>query len=610
MSTIEINDTSIITSNSALVTDSNKLGILHELARIGGFEDPVPDINTFIDDPYYLGKYLGAGIYPIWREAANKLYPSPYHSPYQEVVLTGGIGLGKTTGAILITLYDVCRVLSLKDPHKHYSLIESTIISFALMNATKGLAGAVLYDQMIEWIENSPYFKSKLAPKGSRSLFIKNIDITMGSRGRDMLGQATLGAIFSEINDMNVVGNQASDNFDTIATRRESRFGRKGEGKEILGHLILDSSSKGNRSFIDSRIEDKKKKGIKDFVVFSYTHWQAKWHIGGYSGKFFQVFAGDTNRDPFIINDENKHLLEHLDQSRIIDVPVEHQEDFHFNIYKALQDLAGVNTFSTFSFLSSAEVIKKVFTRPQIIQQSIIVLDFFDEKQTLDQYLDLKMCMFLCKKPRFIHIDLGLKHDSTGIACSYLEGYTDTVRADPHTGKQVINREPIFVTEWIMEIRCIPGQEVPIYKIKEFILLAKRMGLPIAQVSTDGFQSSNLRQDLKLKGVETELISVDRTKDPYNLLRNAMMEGRHTAPNSEKLIKEIRELEDVGAKYDHPEAGSKDLIDAMCGSVWACSQNINKAGTVIDAAHMVDTLSAALGNSSKNKFEALLGINR
>lgn len=596
-------------SSGGLVTQYGKLATMHSLAKLSGYEEPVPDINTFIDDPYYLGRSLGQGIYPIWRQAAVELFPSPYFSPYQEIVLSGAIGLGKSTAALLITLYDVCRMLSLKNPHQYYNLIESTIISFALMNATKSLAGAVLYDQLIEWIEGSPYFKSKLAPKGSRSLFQKNIDITVGSRGRDMLGQATAGAIFSEINDMNVVGNQAQDNFDTIATRRESRFG--GKGREILGHLILDSSNKGSRSFIEDRIEEKDKKGIKDYKVFSFAHWEAKWHLGHYSGKFFQVYAGDANRDPFIVTDENRDLLATLESNRIVQVPEEHREAFHFNIIKSLRDLAGVSTFSTFSFLSSNAVITQVFDRVSVVTKPIIILDFFDKDQTLDKFIDINLLKFLCNKPRFIHIDLGLKYDSTGIACTYLDGYADTTRYDGLSGKKIVNRDPIFVTEWVMEIRAIPGQEVAIYKIRDFILNAKKAGYPVHTVSTDGFQSSNLRQDLQLQGLNTALISVDRTKDPYYFLRNAMLEGRMHAPNIEKLVKEIRELEELEGKFDHPDTGSKDLTDAVAGSVWSCAQNLQKAGVVVDGADMLRTMDAVFSTGGPNeaRFRAALENN-
>lgn len=530
---------------------------LHTLAKISGYEEKVPSIEQFIYDPYYLGKSLGDGLYPIWVKAAKTLFPTPYHSPVGEVVLSGAIGLGKSTFALLVTMYDICRMLSLKNPQQHYKLVESTIIKYALMNATKHLAQGVLWSQFEDWVNASPYFKSKVfitsSGRRGKTYFIKNVDVGTGSRGSDFLGTATAGAIFSEINDMTVVAGQAEDNLDTIAIRRESRFAPSNQ--EILGHLILDSSNKGNRSFIDARIEDKQKRGIKDYIIFAFSQWEAKWHMGRYSGEFFQVYAGDEYIDPFIVDDTNRERLATLKQNRIIDVPVEHYESFKFNLIKAIRDLAGVSTYSSTSFISSQEILNKAMCQPLFPKKEMIQLDFFDKSQKLIDFIDVDILKHISQAPRYIHVDLGIVSDSTGISCTYFDGFMEVTRKDPFKGEVVTSRAPKFVTEWSMEIRSTPGQEVPIYKIQNFIMDLRSKGYPIKMVSTDGYQSTNLRQNLTLEGVETKLISVDRTKDPYNELRNIILEERIRLPNLPKLKKEIQELEDVGPKFDHPVDG-------------------------------------------------------
>ncbi len=582
--------------------------LVDKIAKMSGYEETVPDIETFIKDPFYLGKVLGDGLYPIWLEASKKLFPNPYAESKEEIILTGGIGLGKSTFALLISFYDLCKVLSLKNPHKYYNLIESTVISIAFMNATKNLASGVLYDQAIEWIENSPYFKSKLAPKPSRTLFVKNIHITVGSRGKDMLGQAIIGAIFSEINSMNVVHGQAEDNFDTISTRRKSRFGKS--GKVINGHLILDSSNKGSRSFIDDRIEEKQRSNTNDYITLSYSHWDAIWHEGKYSGQMFKVFCGNESRDPFIIEeDTDPALIKGLDSSRIIEVPVEHHQDFKFNIVKSIRDLAGVSTFSIHSFIPSTGLLVKCCSRANPVNSEKIVLDFFDKTQKLENYIDLRLLAKLNDGLRFIHIDLGLKNDSTGIASTYVDGFIDVKNYDVKTGKTQINREPRFVTEWVMEIMPVPGQEVPIYKIKEFILsMSKLFDYPVETVSTDGFQSSNIRQDLTLKGINSKLISVDRTKDPYEYTKDCIMEERLTTPNLKKLLIEFRELEENEKKVDHPDTGSKDLTDAVTGSVWSAYQHLVANGSLATKSDRKELLTSLLDRSinKQEKFENML----
>ena len=446
-----------------------------------------------------------------------------------------------------------------------------------------------------------------------KTYFINNIDISVGSRGENFLGQATIGAIFSEINDMTVVGGQAEDNLDTIAVRRASRFATS--NREIFGHIVLDSSSKGNRSFLDARIEEKRKKGVKDFTIFSYTHWQAKWHTGAYSGKMFKVYAGDEYVDPFIVDETNEYRLATVKSpERIIDVPVEHWEAFHFNILKALRDLAGVSTFSTFSFISSAQTINEVFNQPNPVQQEMIELDFFNKDQTLDKFIDVKKLAYINSSPRFIHIDLGIKSDSTGMSCSYFKGFDTREIYDPITGKKSIDQVPLFVTEWCMEIRAVPGHEVPIYKIQDFIVTARDLGYPIAMVTTDGYQSTNLRQNLTLKGFTTDLISVDRTKDPYNNLRNIILEGRLQAPNLEKLKREVRDLEELDQKFDHPPDSSKDILDSLCGSIWTCSTNLSKSAGAQNIQNLDTSIRMMSRTGSTNMFKRfenkLLGASR
>ncbi|WBU87759.1 hypothetical protein [Escherichia phage EP_H11] len=579
----------------------SRLEAMHQLALMSGYEERVPTIQEFVMDPYYLGKSLVdadgvCSVYPIWMDALAKIYPTPYTSPAVEIYLTGGIGLGKSTAAKIITLYDLCKLLCLRDPRAHFKLLPSTVIRWMLMNATKGLSYDVLYAEIIEWIENSPFFKGKMTGgKNPRTLFIKNVDLGFGSRGQDALGQATVGAIFSEINDMTVVHGQAEDNFDTIYTRMNSRFG--GKGVEMIGHLILDSSNKGNRSFIDVRLEDKAKKGIHDYLLFRYAHWEAKWHLGGYSGEMFYVYAGDQYRDPFIFDENTLKIKDGLEPSRIISVPVEHRQEFETNIVKSLRDLAGVSTFGTWSFISSYEVLNRAADHINPTESNVVVLDFFDKEQTLHQTIDVPRLAFLNKKDRFIHIDLGLKNDSTGIACSYLDGYVDQETYDPLTSTRMVTREPKIVTEWALEITCQPGQEVPIYKIKNFLIEASQQGYPIKMVTTDGYQSTNLRQDLTLAGFETALLSVDRTKDPYNYLRNSILEGRSTIPAVPKLIKELKELEEGEGKFDHPPSGSKDIADAVCGSQWAVKENIHKIGSTAT----VEDLQVALHELNKSR---------
>ena len=59
-------------------------------AMAEGYESVPVDIDTFLNDPYYLGQIYGNGqVYPYWMDALHKVFPNPLYSPYEEVCVTG-----------------------------------------------------------------------------------------------------------------------------------------------------------------------------------------------------------------------------------------------------------------------------------------------------------------------------------------------------------------------------------------------------------------------------------------------------------------------------------------------------------------------------------------
>lgn len=83
--------------------------------------------------------------------------------------------------------------------------------------------------------------------------------------------------------------------------------------------------------------------------------------------------------------------------------------------------------------------------------------------------------------------------------------------------------------------------------------------------------SQETKQALIVAGIESEILSVDKTEEPYRLLRSMVEEARVTLPSSLLLRAELRGLQQDPRtrKIDHqPGTGSKDLSDSVCGSVW------------------------------------------
>ena len=93
------------------------------------------------------------------------------------------------------------------------------------------------------------------------------------------------------------------------------------------------------------------------------------------------------------------------------------------------------------------------------------------------------------------------------------------------------------------------------------------MGFNLGLTTFDRWQSFDIQQELKAVGIKTETLSV--AKKHYEDLAMLIYEERIAMPHIDLLFEEMSELKIVSdKKVDHPRKKSKDLADAMCGSVY------------------------------------------
>lgn len=581
------------------------------LGQMAGYEATPPTILEFLFNHDYMGEVLGENLFPVWRAALEEIYANPFHSPYREIMITGAIGLGKSTFALAGNMYDACRMLYLKNPHKQFGILKTDPIVFAMVSATKDLAEKNLMSQWKELAEASPFFQKQMEKaKDKGIMFPKKVTPIAASRKNDLLGKAVAGALLSELNDQKAIKGQAEDNYNGVLSRQDSRFGT-GHAKmgSWPGRIWLDSSRKESTSFLDVQID--KGRARKDVRVFDYAQWEVHAFRGRYSGDTFKVFVGSSTRDPFVLTHPSQIIG--LDDALLIDVPVELKQHFDADIYKSLQDLAGKGTWSAHKFIPSAERIGTALNRGNPVKREIVQLDFYESHDQLLNYMDPAALRLTNKAPRYIHIDIGLTKDKLGIACCYVAGYVTRKHTSLLDDKAHTTREPVFVYDWLVCVEAKPGQEIPFYKIKEFLyLLRSQFGYPIAKVSADGYQSRNLRQDLELAGFDATIESVDRFRDPYDQFKMALLAGRLNLPMHSLLEKELKHIMDLGHKIDHPienpdgSRGSKDLADACCGAAWNAYQALSQQGGVTSQ-DMLNMLSVHGADDDASTYNNLLG---
>lgn len=473
-----------------------------------------------------------------------------------------------TSFAIMGALYDLYHVTLLREPQKKYKLLRTTRIIFSLVTATKDLASAVMANQMLDVIAASPYFTSKFMPKkGERldeDMFPYHVGVGFGSRGGHNLGKAVIGAIIDEANFQEAVADQAVKNYETITRRMESRFMLKNGSLPCRRWLV--SSRNSDSSFLESHIEAVKNN--PKVLVLAPAIWDVQSAKGIYCGKTFPVFIGTNTEQPMVCASEEE-VEAHA--GYIIDVPVEYRSSFEENLPGALMDLAGVANRSSMALIYNVEKWIACQCLDNAISKDEITLSLDGPDKIMD-FVDLKK---FPKYSYYIHLDGALKGDRFGFAASAIEKQMAVSGHDLLTGEATVRLSPSLITPIAFGIKARPGSEVPLWKVRQFLLDLRNAGVCIMQVSTDGFQSADMRQMLAKMGFNVKYVSVDTTKDPYLKFASNINHTLMKVPKSPILDFEVRHLENREKKVDHPDKvmvngkyvkGGKDIADAVSAS--------------------------------------------
>ena len=116
--------------------------------------------------------------------------------------MMGATGTGKTSIAIVTTIYHLYLLSCLMNPQALYGFPKATSIVFAIMGAKPRVVNKVIYLPMRKLIENMPYFQKHFMPDKlieSEMYFAeKNIRIAQAGGDEDaILGEAIIGGIIT-----------------------------------------------------------------------------------------------------------------------------------------------------------------------------------------------------------------------------------------------------------------------------------------------------------------------------------------------------------------------------------------------------------------------------
>ena len=554
-------------------------------------EVPV-DIETFLKDPTYLGKGLvneegKFTVFPYWVDTLKKLFPNNIDTTYNTLILSGAIGLGKSFVAVIAMLYLLYRMLCLKDPYLHYGLQPIDKITFSLMNITIDAAKGVAWSKIQELLQSSPWFMSH----GHVSKSINpvwqpegGIELIYGSQPRHVIGRAVFCSFEDEISfiptqDVNKQKEKAKTLISSIDARMQSRFMK---GTKLPTLHIIASSKRTDQSFMESYIDMKKKNDSKTTLIIDEPQWVIRTDKD--SPRKFPVAIGNKFLESEVLPPETTEdeLVKYRDRGfSILMVPIGYYENFLDDINIALTDIAGISTSSSSRYISGVrwagikdETYKNLFTK-EVIQVG-------NGKEDTTQYwefIDLTRLSNAQKaKPLYVHIDMSVSGDKTGIAGVWINGKKPSNPGDPP------DKDLMFKVAFNVSVKAPKGHQVSFEKNRQFIYWLKEHGFNVKGITTDSFQSTDTGQALLAKGFNYSVLSVDRIEKvgshgickPYQYFRNTIYENRLKVYPTNLLTEEVIGLErDGNGKIDHSSSGinSKDSVDAVCGAIYNASLN-------------------------------------
>jgi hypothetical protein len=162
---------------------------------------------------------------------------------------------------------------------------------------------------------------------------------------------------------------------------------------------------------------------------------------------------------------------------------------------------------------------------------------------------------------RFIHVDLGLKRDRSALCMSHCSGFKELKTS---MGVETL---PVINVDLIHSWEAQPGEEINFASVRQMIVELCRK-FDVAKVTFDRWQSIEMIQSLRSMGINSDFHSVKKTD--YDTLTSAIYDTRLRGYWNELLVEEelLKLRLFSNNKIDHPNKGSKDLADALAGSVY------------------------------------------
>jgi hypothetical protein len=462
-----------------------------------------------------------------------------------EVVAQLGKGSGKDYCSTIAVSYIVYLLLCLKDPASYYGKPPGDSIDIINIAINAQQASNVFFKGFRTRIDKSPWFVGKYSEKASEIKFNKNITVHSGHSEREAWeGYNVIVVILDEISGFSVENTTGHEQAKTGSLIYEMYRASVDSRFPDYGKVILLSFPRYKNDYIQQRYDDVV--ADKEVVVRSHRFKLDMDLPEGTAGNEFDIEWEEDNIISY------KYPGMYALRRPTWDVnPTRSIEDFKIAFYKNAPDALGrfacMPSEAIDAFFKSREKIEKSFSN---LGLAVDQFGRFEDWFAPDP-----------DKEYFIHVDLAQKHDHCAVAMSHVQKWVNIKVTDTYS-----QPAPIVEVDAVRFWTPTPDKSVDFTEVKDYILSLKTKGFKIRLCTFDRWNSHDMMQQLKQYGINTELLSV--AKKHYDDMAMVVLEERLKGPHIPLLIDELLQLRIMRDKVDHPRKGSKDLADAVCGSIF------------------------------------------
>ncbi len=523
------------------------------------FEERPVDLRTFVTSPEYLGLpplseyqytliekssqiYKESTLIKLFGEAEGRRI---FKQTCNEIIAQLGKGSGKDYCSTISVAYQVYLLLCLKDPATYYGKPPGDTIDILNIAINAQQANNVFFKGFKTRIERCPWFAGKYDPKASEIKFDKNVSVYSGHSEREAWeGYNVLTVILDEISGFateNTTGHDQAKTADAIYDMyRGSVISRFPEYGKIILLSFPRFKNDPIQKFYESVIAE------KEVVIRSKVL------------KMDDELPDGTEGNEITVEWEEDHILSYkIPRTYAIKRPswevnpTKNIENYKVEFYKNMPDALGrfacMPSEAVDAFFKSREKIEKAFNNTALAVDKFGRLESWFAPDPDKEY--------------FIHVDLAQKHDHCAVAMSHVNKWVNVKVTDSYS-----QPAPIVEVDAVMYWTPTSDKSVDFTEVKDYILSLRTAGFKIRLCTFDRWNSHDMMQQLKQYGINTETLSV--AKKHYDDMAMVVLEERVSGPSIPLLIDELLQLRIMRDKVDHPRKGSKDLSDAVCGSIY------------------------------------------